>query len=129
MTPLPTWMRGALYATAIMNLLAAAAFLPAAEPLRAAAGLPPADRSFYVVTAGLFVLLFGGGYLWAAVAGRADQLFIGVAAVGKLSFFALLVGYWTAGALPLRAPGLGAADLVFGVLFLTWLLRARSPTI
>ncbi len=126
MIPLPTWMRRTLFATAVMNLLVAAAFVPAGATLRAVAGFPEAGHPFYLLTVGLFVLLFGLGYLWAAVTGRADRLFIAVAAAGKLSFVALLVGLWVAGTLPTRAPVLGMADLVFAMLFLRWLLSVRE---
>jgi hypothetical protein len=95
MIPLPTWMRRALFVTAAMNLLAAAGFLPAAGMLRAVAGFPEEAHPFYLLSVGMFVLLFGIGYLWTALVGRADRLFIALATIGKLSFFALLVHLWT----------------------------------
>ena len=121
MTPLPIWMRRALFATAAMNIVGAALFAPSARALRAVAGFPEAEHPLYLATVSMFVLLFGVGYLRAAVAGRADRLFITVAAVGKLSFFALLGSFWAAGALSARAPLVGTGDLVFGILFLIWL--------
>lgn len=125
---LPTWMRRALFATAAMNILVAAAFIPAAEPLRALAGLPGGERPVYLMTVGMFILTFGLAYLWIAVTGHAERFFIAVAAGGKLSFFVLLAGFWAAGDLPIRAPVLGSADLVFGMLFLAWLLGAGART-
>jgi hypothetical membrane protein len=126
LTALPTWMRRALFATAAMNIVGAALFAPPARALRAVAGFPEGEHPLYLVTAGMFVLLFGFGYLWAAIAGRADRLFIGVAAVGKLSFFALLVSFWAAGALSVRAPLVGTGDLFFAILFLIWLYGPSS---
>jgi hypothetical protein len=123
---LPAWMRGTLWVTAVMNIAAAAAFTPAAGALRAAAGFPEDGHPLYLVTAGMFVLLFGFGYLWTALTGRAERLFIALAAVGKLGFFALLVWLWAAGQLPLRAPVLGSADLVFAMLFFAWLGQPRN---
>lgn len=114
-------MRRALFATAGMNVAAAMAFLPGASTARALAGFPEEAPSFYLATVGMFVLLFGLGYLWAALLGRADRLFVGVSALGKISFFALVLGFWLAGDLPPRAPALAAADLGFGALFLAWL--------
>jgi len=125
MIPLPTWMRRALFATAGMNILAAAAFVPAAQPVRAVLGFPEAGHPLYLLTVGMFILTFGLGYLWAAAAGHAERLFITLAAFGKLSFFTLLVGCWAAGAVPVRLPLLGMGDLVFGVLFVAWLLGER----
>ncbi|MBI3769250.1 MAG: hypothetical protein HY271_12290 [Deltaproteobacteria bacterium] len=123
---LPTWMRGALFATAAMNLMAAVGFLPTARALRAVAGMPEGEHPLYLATVSMFVLLFGLGYLWTAATGRADRLFIAIAAVGKLSFFGLLVWFWAAGALPFRAPLAGSGDLVFGLLFAKWLFTPRA---
>src|SRR5215510_5727643 len=109
MTPLPTWMRRALLATAAMNILATPLFLPGADPLRAVAGFPQGGSPFYLALAAMFVLVFGLGYLFAGITGRADRLFIGAAAVGKTSFFALLMGFWAGGFVPWRAPLLGSA--------------------
>jgi hypothetical protein len=126
MMPLPHWMRRALYTTAVMNVLASVTFMPSATALRALTGFPQTSEPLYPSTAGLFVLLFGIGYLSCAVTGRADRLFIALAAVGKLSFFALVVHLWLAGALPLRVPVLGSADLVFSILFFIWLSSTRT---
>ena len=123
-TTLPKWATPALYATAFVNACAAVGFLPPAAPLRAAAGLPSDGHPLYLMTVGLFVLLFAIAYLRWGMTGRADRLFLGLAAAGKLCFFFLLVGFWLGGALPARAPLAGAWDLVFGVFFLMWL---RTP--
>jgi hypothetical protein len=114
-----------LYATAVMNVCAAVGFLPAAHAVRAAAGMPEAEHALYLVIVAMFVLLFGLGYLWSAVTGHADRLFIAIAAVGKLSFVTLLVGFWVAGGLPLRAPLAATGDLVFGLMFAQWLYGTR----
>src|SRR5262249_35342192 len=114
MTTVPTWMRRALLATAVMNLLAAAAFLPSASAIRALAELPETVPSVFLATISIFILIFGIGYLWIAATGRADRLFIGLAGVGKITFFVILVGFWLAGELSVRAPLLGAPDLFFG---------------
>jgi hypothetical protein len=72
----------------------------------------------------MFVGLFGLGYLFVAVTGRPDRFFITLAAAGKLSFFALLVTSWLVGTVPFRGVVAGSADLVFGVLFVAWLVGA-----
>jgi hypothetical protein len=118
---LPGWMRNALFATAAMNILAAVAFLPPAHRLRALAGFPEADHPLYLIVVSLFVLLFGLAYLGYAMRGHADRLFIALAAAGKLSFFALLVVFWGAGAVPVQAPLSATGDLIFSVLFFAWL--------
>jgi hypothetical protein len=120
-------MRRAMFATAAMNALAVPLFLPGAASLRALAGFPAPGHPLFVLTAGLFVLLFGIAYLWAALTGRADPFFIALAGCGKLGFFALLVWFWAAGHLPLRAPLLGGGDLAFGVMFVVWVWSLREP--
>lgn len=116
-------MRTALYATAVMNLLVAFLFLPPAGAMRDLAGFPPDAPSVYLLTVGLFVGLFGLGYLGMAVRATADPLFVAICAAGKLAFFSLLVGLWLAGALPARAPVIGSADFFFGAAFAAWLVR------
>ena len=127
MIPLPAWMRRALFATAVMNVLAAAAFAPPAASLRALAGFPEAGHPLYLLVVGMFILIFGLGYLWTAVVGRAERLFIALAAGGKMSFFGLLVGCWAVGTVPIRLPVLGTGDLIFAMLFLAWLVSVRAP--
>ncbi|WP_035608454.1 hypothetical protein [Haloferula sp. BvORR071] len=62
---LPIWMRGAMLATAAMNLTGAAAFLPFAKSLRQIGGLPEEGHPLYMLTVGAFVFIFGLAYLWA----------------------------------------------------------------
>jgi hypothetical protein len=122
-TTLPKWATPALYATAFVNFFAAAGFLPPAHALRAAAGLPDDGHPLYFMTISLFVMLFALAYLRWGMTRRADRLFLGIAAAGKLCFFSLLLGLWLSGALPARAPLAGAWDLVFGIFFLIWMRR------
>ena len=122
---LPSWMRGALSATAAMNAVGAIAFAPPAGALRAVVGMPEADHPLYLAMVSMFVLLFGLGYLWSALAGQADRLFIAIAAIGKLCFFALLSWFWITNAMPLWAVTVGSGDLVFALLFLAWLVIAQ----
>lgn len=106
-----------------MNVFVAFLFLPVAGPMRDMAGFPSDAPSVYLLTVGLFVGLFGLGYLGMAVRGTADPLFMAICAAGKLAFFSLLVGLWVAGALPARAPIIGSADFFFGAAFAAWLVR------
>ena len=123
---LPPWMRVALFATAAMNIAAAAGFLPAAAIFRTTAGLPADAPPIYLRTVALFVGLFGLGYLYTAVRGRDERLFIAISAVGKLGFVALVLAGWAEGSLPLRAPVVAAPDLLFSLLFFYWLGTSRG---
>ncbi|MEW6737808.1 MAG: hypothetical protein AB1489_41390, partial [Acidobacteriota bacterium] len=125
MITLPTWMRNALFATAAMNIFAAIGFFPSVHTVRAVVGMPEGEHPFYLATVSLFVLLFGLGYLWTAIASRADRFFITLATAGKLSFFMLVVWFWITSSLPLRAVLAGSGDLIFGLLFLKWLYSTQ----
>lgn len=123
---IPTWLRRALLATAVMNALGALAFTPWGAPIRDLAALPAGTHPLYLLIIGIFVGLFGVGYLWTGLTGRADPLFIAIAAAGKLSFFGLLAAFWIAGELSVRAPLSAVGDLVFGSLFVVWLAGRGS---
>lgn len=127
---LPSWMRTALYATAVMNVLAGIGFMPfaAGVPLKTMIGVPTDGHPLFPATVGLFVFLFGIFYWRQAASGRGERLFIGIGAAGKLAFFSLCVVLALAGSLGPLVPVLASADLVFGGLFLIWLLGAdRRP--
>lgn len=126
MTTLPQWMRRALLATAVMNLLGALTFTPWGEPIRDLAAMPSGTHPVYLLVIGTFVLLFGVGYLRCGLTGRADPLFIAIAAAGKLAFFGLLTAFWLAGELSIRAPMAAVGDLVFGAMFMVWLVGSRQ---
>ncbi len=129
-SPVPAWLRVALFATAAMNILVGVAFasvgiVPGADAMLAAAGLPATAHPFYTMTVAMFVLLFGVGYLCAALAGHPERLFLALSGAGKVSFFALLVWLYARGTVPVRAPIAATPDLLFGALFLAWLVASR----
>lgn len=126
MLKLPGWMRVVMLVTAVVNILGSFAFIPSARALREISGLPPFAHPFYLASIGAFILIFGLAYLWAGVTGKADRLFVAVAAAGKFAFFALLVRYWVGGLVPLSAVLSGTGDKVFAALFASWLLSVRS---
>lgn len=119
-------MSRALLATSGMNAFGAFAFTPWGAPLRALVGLPPDAHSLYLLIIGSFVGLFGLGYLYTGLTERADPLFIAIAGAGKLTFFGLLAAFWLTGELPIRAPLAAVGDLVFGTMFVAWLLGRPS---
>ena len=119
---LPAWMRGALLATAAMNLLGGVVFLPGATALRALVGLPEGHPPLYLATVAAFILIFGCAYLWSGATGFAAPQFLVVGAAGKLAFFGLLVWSWTEGAVPGVVPLAGIGDLAFGLACMAYLL-------
>lgn len=115
-------LRRALGATAVMNLSGSAAFLPFAEPLRAAFGLPPA-HAMWTLTVGIFIFSMGLGYARLAWTGREERVFVGVAAIGKALFASVLLSMTFAGELPWSAAAAGVPDFAFAALF-AWRLAA-----
>jgi hypothetical protein len=127
-TALPGWLRGALFGTAAMNVLVGLMFASGSETLLAAAGFPAAGHPFYSLTVGLFIVLFGVGYLCAALADRPERLFIVWTGAGKIAFVVLVTLLFLAGQLPFRAPLLASADLAFGAAFVGWFLSTRGSS-
>lgn len=119
--PLENWMRYALLATALMNLGGAMMFVPAFTSLRTLLALPD-PHPFFLWTLAIWIGVFGVCYFWMAVSQRRDRLFIATGAVGKLTFFGLLVAYSIAGDIPVLAAISGLPDLIFGAIFVGWLL-------
>jgi hypothetical protein len=118
-------MTTALLATAVMNLTAGLAFLPPAQPLRSLVGMPDGEP-VYLATVALFVLLFGAGYAYVGLTGRDERLFLTLSAIGKISFVTIVTFYWLATRLPFQAVATASGDLLFGGLFVAWLVTSRS---
>ena len=79
---IPSWMRVAMLVTAVMNMLGAITFLPAAGAMRAMGGLPAESHPLYLASISVFILVFGAAYLWIGLSGKADRQFVAVAAAG-----------------------------------------------
>ncbi|MCW5891313.1 MAG: hypothetical protein KIT14_12285 [bacterium] len=122
----PRWLRIALFATAIVNLVAAVGFLPEVAAVRRLAHLPVDAPPIYLRTIAVFVLLFGTGYLWTAVTGLTDRLFVALAAAGKLSFVGVTAWCVRDGSLPPAALIAVSPDLGFGLAFTAWLWTTRA---
>lgn len=118
-------MRIALAATAVMNLGGAIAFAPLTNAGPEALNLPGPVHPIYLWIIAEFIAVFGVAYAWCAATGRAPRLFIAVGAAGKLLFFATLVAFWLSGEVSVKAAAGGIGDLIFGGLFVAWLIRTR----
>lgn len=116
------WFRIALFATAAMNILGAFAFVPANRAGRELFGFPD-SHPLYLWILAVWIFGFGLCYLWMAIKQSRERLFIAIGAIGKLSFFGLLLIHAFLGAIPFQAPLGGLGDLIFGILFVIWLLN------
>jgi hypothetical protein len=119
-------MRYALWATAVFNLGGAALFaFP--DSLGRIIGFPAPVPRFYGILLVLFVLLFGGAYVWLALQSRIDRPLVALAAIGKAAFFAVVSGFWLLGDVPARAVLAASGDLMFAIVFAWWLLAGPPP--
>ena len=121
------WFRRALVATGVVNVLGALTFVPANRATRDLLGLPANTDPLYLWIIASWVFGFGVAYLWLARQRRPEWLFVAIAAFGKLSFAAILAAAWSTGAIPLRGAAGGLWDLVFGLMFVSWLIAHRDP--
>jgi hypothetical protein len=118
-------MRLALWATAAMNVVGGLAFVPAITVVRDRLQLPDAPP-IYLWVVFEFIAIFGVAYGWCAFTGRAPRLFIVVGAAGKLAFAVTMLLCALAGQIPTAAVQACVGDFVFGILFVWWLLMART---
>lgn len=124
--PLPGWMRAALWTTALMNMLGAMTFVPAIPIGREWVGLPRwGIRCICGLLPNLYLLRVSATGIVPGQTGHRVSL-IAVGALGKLTFFVTLLAGWFLGDLPLRTPLLAIGDLIFGCLFVAWLLLSSA---
>ncbi|MGH7820566.1 MAG: hypothetical protein ACREQ9_12395 [Candidatus Binatia bacterium] len=114
-------MRYALQATAFFNVGGALVFaFP--DSLGRLVGFPGGVPRVYSATIVIFVLLFAGAYAWLARQPRIDRPLVAMAAIGKASLVAAMVGFWLLGDVPARTVVAVSGDLVFVIVFCWWLL-------
>ena len=116
------WFRAALFATAAMNILGATVFIPPNRAVRELFGFPD-SHPLYLWIIAAWVFGFGLCYFRMAIKQTRERLFIAIGAIGKLSFFTLVLIFAMLGELPFRAPLGVLGDLIFGILFVTWLIK------
>jgi hypothetical protein len=121
-------MRGALRATAIFNVGGALAFLFPAS-VGQLAGLPAPETRVYSTLVALFAILFCGAYAWLARQPRIDRPLVAFAALGKSSFFVVVLLLWLSGALPGLAVLTASGDLLFALIFAWWLLEPDGTAV
>ena len=120
-------VRRALWATVPFNLGGALLFaFP--DTLGRLANLPAPVPRVYAFSLALLVALFAGAYAWLARQPHIDRPFVGFLAIGKASFFTLVLLCWMAGEAPVQAVLAASGDLVFAAIFWWWLAGTRPPS-
>ena len=119
-------LRRALWTAAVFNLVGALLFAFPASYFGQFAGLPAEVPAAYRAMTALFVLLFGGAYLWLAQQTTIDRPLVMFGAIGKTSAFILISILWLTGAAGGKAVVIASGDLLLAMLFL-WCLRGGRP--
>jgi deazaflavin-dependent oxidoreductase (nitroreductase family) len=114
-------MRRALWVSVFFNLAGAALFAFPASALGRFAGLPAAVPAVYSVPLALFILLFAAAYAWLARRPIIDRPLVAFSAIGKLSFFIVMVLLALLGDAPIRGALAASGDLIFAGIFTWWL--------
>jgi hypothetical protein len=122
------YYRWVFLGAAVWNMLAAGAvlFLLTNAKFRQETGFPgPADRISSQLLASC-LLVFGLGYYWVSrdLSRNRDLVLMGL--IGKPIVFLVFLGPAVAGEIPIRLVFPSIVDLLFGVLFLEFLVRTRE---
>ena len=122
-----TYGRYLFLAGAAWNGMAAVgAILIAADPItRSKLGLTSGAGLLSLHLCALCVALFGLGYYWVSRDPSANPGIVMLGVVGKPLVFALCAGHALAGRVPLAWAAPAVGDLVFGLLFMEFVLRRR----
>lgn len=118
-------MKWALLATGVLNMFGAVLFVPYFSFLREMNGLPNAAHPLYLWIISSWIFFFGLCYLWLGITGRRENLFLVIAAAGKISFSVLMIIYWLSGEIPAKAAAGSLLDLFFGLYFLYYLWQTK----
>lgn len=117
-------MRGALIASAVMNIAAALIFaFP--DSLGQLAGLPTPVPHIYTTLLAVFVMLFGIAYAWLARQPIIDRPLVAFSALGKAAVFSTILAFWILGDLSSRSVLAAIGDLIFAAIFAWWLIGSR----
>ena len=119
-------LRSALWAAASFNAFAAYPIAFPASALGQMAGLPDTVPLVYRMLTAMFVLLFGGVYVWLARSPSIDRPLLALGAIGKTAAFVVAALLWLGWQGDSRTVMLASGDLGFAALF-TWWLATDQP--
>jgi hypothetical protein len=123
LNPKHHFLQLALWITVPVNATGAVIF--STPMLRQLIGLPVPAHSFYGLLVGIWIALFGLGYLNLALSKHYDRTFLAAGAFGKLSFFVLALIYFFQSELGLLALIASSIDAVLAGMFLLYLARTE----
>jgi len=122
------YYRGMFLAAAVWNVFSAGGvlFLLGSAKYRRTAGFPGTPDTIALQLLACCLFVFGLGYYWVSrdLSRNRDLVKLGV--IGKPLAFFVFFGHAMAGEIPILLAGPSLVDLLFGALFLEFLVRARG---
>lgn len=89
-------------------------------------GLPQPAHFAYSGFCAAVILIFAGVYFWLARSPQIDKPLVAVAAIGKTSFFLVMLISWMIGESSIIGVLLATVDLAMAVIFAQWVLSDTS---
>lgn len=110
------------YSAALFNWGAVVILSLLARPL----GLEPPHLNLFGQIALLAIFAFGCGYWMVGRAPNAHRGIVSLGALSKLGVVAIVVSHWLAGSATTQMAALVSGDVVYALLFLTYLKRSAA---
>jgi hypothetical protein len=121
-----TTIRWSLWVACPLNLLAAIVFAFPSSAIGQQLGLPAHVSPLYTSLVALFVALFGVAYGWLARSSTIDRPMLAFGSIGKFGAFLVAASLWLAAVVPAVVALIALGDLVFAVLWFSWLRSSRG---
>ena len=122
---LETITRKTLWISSGFNFVAAYALAFPHHGLGVLFGLPADTPRLYAYLFAYVVAVFGVSYAWLAKQAQISKPLLAVAAAGKIGIFVITAGLTMVGDISIRPTLLASGDLLFGAIWLSWLLQRQ----
>lgn len=110
--------RTLFFVASAFNALVVLGLLTPNSPAWSLLGATPPEQPIFLHLFLVMAMVFGLAYLWIGWSPAGKAPLILVAAIGKLSVFAVVVAHYVAGSVTDALPVLASGDLIFAALFL-----------
>ena len=122
---LETITRKTLWISSGFNLIAAYALAFPQNSLGVLFELPSDTSRLYAYLFSYVVAVFGVSYAWLARQPTISKPLLSVAAAGKIGIFMITAALTMTGDISIRPTLLASGDLLFGSIWLSWLLQRQ----
>lgn len=118
-------VRVTLGVSAPFNFMAACLVVMPGSPIGQIMGLPAIVPIVYSAILGFLIFLFGCVYAWMALQETINRPLLAIATLGKAGVVCIVMGLWLSGQAAGQLAFLTVGDLVFALIWGSWILRAR----